>query len=263
MCVYEATICAPPQLFRLVQGCVVFFFGDIWLPQFFLQRMSFDISGTSWDQRVSMVPCSFTSTETRRLVRTDSPGRPPRLYTAPELCFLSKTLTAFITHVTGTDKRRFPQRIWLPSALVCPSRSSGAVVVRDVMKDALKQLNVPESVERVNWVAFGWLLFFFFFKCCFTSTETVRTVRDGKLRTSGGSLRLSHSSWALRSVSVLLYVHRDRRDEKLRTSTSSFTQVLSSEVHFIVALTLVTTTETVGTVGTGSPRRPPRLSHRS
>ena len=162
----------------------------------------------------------------------------------------------------GTDKRRFPQRIWLQSALVCPSRSSGAVVVRDVMKDALKQLNVPESVERVNWVAFGWLFLFFFFKCCFTSTETVRTVRDGKLRTSGGSLRLSHSSWALRSVSVLLYVRRDRRDEKLRTSTSSFTQLLSSEVHFIVALTLVTTTETVGTVGTGSPRRPPRLSHR-
>ena len=26
-----------------------------------------------------MVQCSFTSTETRRLVRTDSPGRPPRL----------------------------------------------------------------------------------------------------------------------------------------------------------------------------------------
>ena len=41
--------------------------------------MSVDILGTSWDQCWSMVQYSFTSTETRRLVRTDSPGRPPRL----------------------------------------------------------------------------------------------------------------------------------------------------------------------------------------
>ena len=41
--------------------------------------MSVDILGTSWDQCVSMVQYSFTFTETRRLVRTDSPGRPPRL----------------------------------------------------------------------------------------------------------------------------------------------------------------------------------------
>ena len=41
--------------------------------------MSDDISGTSWDQCRSMVQCSFTSTETRRLLRTDSPGRSPRL----------------------------------------------------------------------------------------------------------------------------------------------------------------------------------------
>ena len=41
--------------------------------------MSADILGTSWDQCRSMVQYSFMSTETRRLVRTDSPGRPPRL----------------------------------------------------------------------------------------------------------------------------------------------------------------------------------------
>ena len=41
--------------------------------------MSVDILGTSCDQCRSMVQYSFTSTETRRLVRTDSPGRPPRL----------------------------------------------------------------------------------------------------------------------------------------------------------------------------------------
>ena len=41
--------------------------------------MSVDMLGTSWNQCRSMVQYSFTSTETRRLVRTDSPGRPPRL----------------------------------------------------------------------------------------------------------------------------------------------------------------------------------------
>ena len=41
--------------------------------------MSADILGTSWDQCRSMVQYIFTSTEARRLVRTDSPGRPPRL----------------------------------------------------------------------------------------------------------------------------------------------------------------------------------------
>ena len=41
--------------------------------------VSFDILGTNCDQCLSMVQCCFTSTETVRLVRTESPGRPPRL----------------------------------------------------------------------------------------------------------------------------------------------------------------------------------------
>ena len=41
--------------------------------------MSVDILGTSWDQCASMVQYCFTSMETIRLVRTESPGRPPRL----------------------------------------------------------------------------------------------------------------------------------------------------------------------------------------
>jgi len=41
--------------------------------------MSVDILRTSWDQCVSMAQYCFTSTETIRLVRTESPGRPPRL----------------------------------------------------------------------------------------------------------------------------------------------------------------------------------------
>ena len=41
--------------------------------------MSVDILGTSWDQCRGMVQYNFTSTETRRLIRTDSPGWLPRL----------------------------------------------------------------------------------------------------------------------------------------------------------------------------------------
>ena len=42
-------------------------------------RMSVDILGTNCGQCVCTVQCCFTSTETVRLVRTESPGRPPRL----------------------------------------------------------------------------------------------------------------------------------------------------------------------------------------
>ena len=52
--------------------------------------MSVDIWGTSCDQCQSMVQYSFTSTETKRLVRTDSPGRPrhiPGGKNKPHICF--------------------------------------------------------------------------------------------------------------------------------------------------------------------------------
>ena len=41
--------------------------------------MSVDILGTNCDQCRSMVQCCFTSAETVRLIRTESPGRPSRL----------------------------------------------------------------------------------------------------------------------------------------------------------------------------------------
>ena len=42
-------------------------------------QMPVDILGTNCDQCLSTVRCCFTSTETVRLVRTESPGWPPRL----------------------------------------------------------------------------------------------------------------------------------------------------------------------------------------
>ena len=38
-----------------------------------------DMLGTNCELCLSMVQCCFTSTETARLIRTESPGRPPRL----------------------------------------------------------------------------------------------------------------------------------------------------------------------------------------
>ena len=51
-------------------------------------------------------------------------------------------------------------------------------------------------------------------QCCFTSTETVRTIRDGKPWTSTSTFtqHLSSEERMRCSSSVLLYVHRDRTD---------------------------------------------------
>ena len=42
-------------------------------------RMSVDVLETRCDQCRSMLQCCFTSTEAVRLIRTESPGRPPQL----------------------------------------------------------------------------------------------------------------------------------------------------------------------------------------
>ena len=60
--------------------------------------MSVGILGTSWDQCQSMVQYCFTSTETRRLVRTDSPGRPPRLSHSSWTILKPMMMSTFIAH---------------------------------------------------------------------------------------------------------------------------------------------------------------------
>ena len=61
--------------------------------------MSVDILGTCWDQCLSMVQYCFTSTETGRLVRTDSQDSHLDSHTAPELW--CKTALAIISTYTG------------------------------------------------------------------------------------------------------------------------------------------------------------------
>ena len=86
-------------------------------------RMSVEILGTNCDQCWSMVQRWFTSTETVRLVRTESPGRLPRL-SHSSWTLLSKprfwapflqTLPQLVTPLKGHTPR-------LLSPYICPRR---------------------------------------------------------------------------------------------------------------------------------------------
>ena len=66
--------------------------------------MSVDILVTNCDQCRSMVQYSFTSTETRRLVRTDSSGRPPRLSQSSWTMNILPSTTAVFSYVIGSRK---------------------------------------------------------------------------------------------------------------------------------------------------------------
>ena len=105
-----------------------------------------------------MVQCCFTSTETIRLVRTDSPGRPPRLLLGTncdqcinmvQCCFTSTETIRLVR----TDSPGRPPRL-------------------------LFGTNCDQCINMVQ--------------CCFTSTETVRLVRTDS---PGRPPRLSHSNF--------------------------------------------------------------------
>ena len=96
--------------------------------------------------------------------------------------------------------------------------------------------------------------------CCFASTETIGTIKDGEPRTVtsftqllGSEMRLVlmllyvHSSWALKCALIqsrLTSVHSNHKDYNIRDgeprmATSSFTQVLGSEMRFVSMLLFV------------------------
>ena len=79
----------------------------------------------------------------------------------------------------------------------------------------------PRRSHSSEWL---WLV-----QCCCTSSETVRTIRDGEPRTSTSTFT---QLWVTLASSVLLYVHKDHKankDREPRTATSTFTQLLRSE----------------------------------
>ena len=82
---------------------------------------------------------------------------------------------------------------------------------------------------------------------CFTSTETLRTIRDGQPRTATSTF--TH----VQCCFIFTETIRTIRDGEPRTVTSTFTQFKFSVVS--------RPQKPYGLLGTGSPGRPPRLSH--
>ena len=112
------------------------------------------------------------------------------------------------------------------------------------MKNATSRTAVPKHRGRVR------------LQCCFSSTETVQTI---EMENPGRPPRLSHSTWALkgfRASSVLLSNSR-------HWFTTSFLQEEGAGMRCSECVCCFTSRETVQTIETGSPGRPPRLSHSS
>ena len=70
--------------------------------------------------------------------------------------------------------------------------------------------------------------------CCSTSTETIRTIRDGESRTATPTFTQLLSSYSFGSLGQCCFtstetILRTIRDGEPRTATSTFTQLLSSE----------------------------------
>ena len=96
------------------------------------------------------------------------------------------------------------------------------------------------------------LSFCFQVQRCFTATETIRTVRDGEPRTATSTFTQLLSSEGLSSSSMLLYVHRDRKDYQGRGAHDdhlSAPELRLSSWCWSVALC---PPETVGLLGTGA-----------
>ena len=100
-------------------------------------------------------------------------------------------------------------------------------------------------------------------QCCFTSTETIRLIRDGEPRTATSTFtQLLSSDRAVQVQCCFTSPETIRliRDGEPRTATSTFSQLLSTVrcPFFSVASR---PQRPYGLLWTGSPGRPPRLLH--
>ena len=183
--------------------------------------MSADITGTSWDQCRSMVQYSFTSTETRRLVRTDSPGRPLRLsHSSWTMC---STWHAYL----HTYQLLYTLSQGVPELRVCVVKVDVAVpgspspIVRTPVwwwcRASCPRMSV--DILGTNCDQYGSTV-----HCCFTSTETtahyIRTESPGRLP------RLSHSSWTLPYVLSFVVTLRPQKPQGLLVTDDDDDEVM-------------------------------------
>ena len=111
--------------------------------------MSVDILGTSWDQCRSMVQYSFTSTETRRLVRADSPGRPPRLSHSSWTMYVLLFVHWLSRNILTSARRRRQAYAWVLSC----SWHCGTVHVSVQTTHQCHVTVVSHSVSVSVWLA--------------------------------------------------------------------------------------------------------------
>ena len=116
--------------------------------------MSVDILGTNCDQCRSTVHCCFPSTETVRLIRTESPGRPPRLshssWTLRQI--IIRRLLYKPTHVAYASTNR-TQIVWIETELFfflffCFSHGGKRASCLRACFDAMFEFNVALRPQR-------------------------------------------------------------------------------------------------------------------
>ena len=83
--------------------------------------------------------------------------------------------------------------------------------------------------------------------CCFTSTDTIGTIRDGEPRTATSTFTQFLSSVIVQRCFTSTETTRTVKDGEPRTATSTFTQFLLLSCCF-------TSTESIKTIRDGEPR---------
>ena len=110
-----------------------------------------DIIGTNCDQCGSRVQCCFTSTKTVRLVRTESPGRPPRLSRS------SWTLFRVQVQLTSLLLISPPRKLWSVSGSVFINHQSNWSVPRTAVGPTVD--GRPRDAQLAGWLR-GYLIGF-------------------------------------------------------------------------------------------------------
>ena len=147
--------------------------------------MSVDIFRASWDQGVSIVQYCFTSTEPIRLVRTESPGRPPRLshsswtmsqHSATEIYVpklpalvydILPSTTAVFSHAIGSRKLSANEQFFVGAQTVVSSLQttqmiSDVCVIIDHVAYASSNKTKIVGIETELFFSFFFFSFFLF-----------------------------------------------------------------------------------------------------
>ena len=138
--------------------------------------MSVDTLGTNCDQCRSMVQCCFTSTETVRLIRTESPGRPPRLSHSSWTLMSMERREEVVIWVVWGGGGWVRGWVW---GVSCQQSMSALNVAHFRRKRTFRKCCRPESAFIQRWLLYTPLLLPLLLKtfcvttssCCLCSSE--------------------------------------------------------------------------------------------